>query len=547
MLQFLDFNSASTTAATADCLGAPRPQNVKKRKKEETSEATIAATTRLREEGDEDDQGEGATAELELEDRKEKRERRHTRLSGAGAPPVLLCSASPSRPGSVEDVGEAEEEEEEDLGESSSTASTLAAAQVAAAAAATLEGIPTEVLYLILGHLPPHELCRVALVCQRWHEAVADDFLWQRIHSALIAPCEQQSATASAAAADGEVSAPPAGRVWRQRCVEVACALQKYFGLELGQEADFTLSLSLTETKKIERVYPNLLWAVNYGYARIVERLLARMVALCPSAKPTSGGVVASLVNYKWRNTIFPNYNYPEWFEATLYESIVRYNDSLLHVAARKGFTMIVQLLLANGAAPDPPAVDLETPLYFAARFGHVEVLRILISHKAAVDSVNTIGGTPFHRAVLEGQVEAAAFLLSCGANVGHRQTQSRRNVLHEAVTTDRVALLEHLLALSSSSADDAVLRQWEDLTDQSDESGYTPLMLACKSGSVDMARLLRRVQVSAGGPERAANLSNAVALSRASNHAEALLALFPAEALRDDAAEAPPHDPHLE
>jgi hypothetical protein len=318
MLQFLNFNSASTTAATADCLGAPRPQNMKKRKKEETSEATIAATTRLREEGDEDDQGEGATAELELEDRKEKRERRHTRLSGAGSPPVLLCSASPSRPGSVEDVGEAEEEE--DLGESSSTASTLAAAQVAAAAAAaTLEGIPTEVLYLILGHLPPHELCRVALVCQRWHEAVADDFLWQRIHSALIAPCEQHAtaSAAAAAAADGEVSAPPAGRVWRQRCVEVACALQKYFGLELGQEADFTLSLSvcsclllcscvrscltpfgpirrvacaaqLTETKKIERVYPNLLWAVNYGYARIVERLLARMVALCPSAKPTS-------------------------------------------------------------------------------------------------------------------------------------------------------------------------------------------------------------------------------------------------------------------
>ena len=119
--------------------------------------------------------------------------------------------------------------------------------------------------------------------------------------------------------------------------------------------------------------------------------------------------------------------------------------------------------------------------------------------------------------------------------------------MLHEAVTTDRVALLEHLLALSSSSsADDAVLRQWEDLTDQSDESGCTPLMLACKSGSVDMARLLRRLQVSAGGPERAANLANAVALSRASNYAEALLELFPAEALRDDAAEAP-HDPHLE
>jgi len=245
MLQFLNFNSASTTA---DCLGAPRPQNVKKRKKEE-SEATIAATTTTQEEGDEDDQGEGATADLELEDRKEKRERRHTRLSGTGAyPPVLLYAASPkSRPGSrVEDVleeAEEEEEEEEDLGcESSSysTAPTLAAAQVA-----TLEGVPMEVLYLILGHLPPHELCRVALVCQRWHEAVADDFLWQRIHSALIAPCEQQSATASAAAPDGVPAPSPGGRVWRQRCVEVACALQKYFGLELGHEADFTLSLSV--------------------------------------------------------------------------------------------------------------------------------------------------------------------------------------------------------------------------------------------------------------------------------------------------------------
>jgi hypothetical protein len=40
-------------------------------------------------------------------------------------------------------------------------------------------------------------------------------------------------------------------------------------------------------TKKIERVYPNLLWAVNKGYARIVERLLARMTALSPPARPS--------------------------------------------------------------------------------------------------------------------------------------------------------------------------------------------------------------------------------------------------------------------
>jgi hypothetical protein len=86
-------------------------------------------------------------------------------------------------------------------------------------------------------------------VCQRWYDAVADDFLWQNIHLALIGPCEQPLVNAADSDDQAETAAAEApvadGRMWRHRCVEVALATRRYFGLELGQEAGLTFSDSV--------------------------------------------------------------------------------------------------------------------------------------------------------------------------------------------------------------------------------------------------------------------------------------------------------------
>jgi len=81
----------------------------------------------------------------------------------------------------------------------------------------SLESLPNEVFYLILGQLAPKELGRAALVCRHWHSAVTDDFLWQAVHATLLGPWHGFSQI-------------------RQRCMRAARALQRHFGLEIGQE-----------------------------------------------------------------------------------------------------------------------------------------------------------------------------------------------------------------------------------------------------------------------------------------------------------------------
>lgn len=76
-----------------------------------------------------------------------------------------------------------------------------------------------------------------------------------------------------------------------------------------------------------------------------------------------------------------------------------RNGASLLRIAASRGETRMVRLLLHYGASPDLPDISGKTPLYQASSDGYSEIVRLLIEHGA--DPNHTDGeGSPLEWAV---------------------------------------------------------------------------------------------------------------------------------------------------
>ena len=58
------------------------------------------------------------------------------------------------------------------------------------------------------------------------------------------------------------------------------------------------------------------------------------------------------------------------------------------------------------------------TPLHLAAEKGHTEVVRVLVKFGASTEALNYRQYTPMHRAALLGHVDAVGALLELGAKV---------------------------------------------------------------------------------------------------------------------------------
>ncbi|XP_054288123.1 ankyrin-3-like [Macrosteles quadrilineatus] len=82
-----------------------------------------------------------------------------------------------------------------------------------------------------------------------------------------------------------------------------------------------------------------------------------------------------------------------------------------LHVAASKGYTQVVKLLLENGVAPSSVNSNNETPLHVAAKAGHYDVCRLLLKHGAVYNSRSKVKKTPLELATENNHEEVAHLL----------------------------------------------------------------------------------------------------------------------------------------
>ena len=204
-----------------------------------------------------------------------------------------------------------------------------------------------------------------------------------------------------------------------------------------------------------------------------------------------------------------------------------------LHMAALKGNTALVRLLLENGAKVDLPTPGQgSTPLFFAAS---AEVAALLLDTGASPKARNTKGQMPLHAALKAGREPVARLLVERGAPLNVPDEKGWKPLYAAAVlpTRDLYDLMVQKGApvdlVGAAMAGDvagmkALLAGGQD-TEAANESGATLLHVVASLGRPEAARLLL---------ERGANPARATGSGNTPLHFSGLVLYPGSRALRD-------------
>lgn len=144
-----------------------------------------------------------------------------------------------------------------------------------------------------------------------------------------------------------------------------------------------------------------------------------------------------------------------------------------LHMAATRGFIETASILLQHGASVNALDRSDRTPLLLAVSRGLDEMVKLLISHGAKVNVEDILGYTPLCQAVWQQEKEIVRVLLAAGAKLTHSD-----RLLHCAILHRRPDIAELLISAGS-------------IVNLRDDSGDTPLIIASRSGQVNIVNLL--------------------------------------------------------
>lgn len=127
-----------------------------------------------------------------------------------------------------------------------------------------------------------------------------------------------------------------------------------------------------------------------------------------------------------------------------IHEDLDQYLPTL-HIAALRGRTSIIPVLLDHGLDIHEPDFEGRTALHLAAMNGHTEAVRILLQRGAAINMTDSAQRTPIHWAALQQKMETLQMLIGCGADV-NATDKNLWTVAHICVERGWEAGLTHVL-----------------------------------------------------------------------------------------------------
>jgi ankyrin repeat protein len=152
--------------------------------------------------------------------------------------------------------------------------------------------------------------------------------------------------------------------------------------------------------------------------------------------------------------------------------------STALEYAVLTGHTAVVKLLLAAGADTTRRYRYDQTVLHLAAARGFPQILESLVSSQAAINPVDANGNTPLDEAVLHNQMASIRFLISHGAEVKYTHATDGRGPVHEAAIKGFSSILPLLVDAGANPV-------------RRDRSGQTPLDLALAYKNVNVVAAL--------------------------------------------------------
>lgn len=162
-------------------------------------------------------------------------------------------------------------------------------------------------------------------------------------------------------------------------------------------------------------------------------------------------------------------------------------------VAADRGFSRIVRVLMDNGAEVSVSARDGNTALISAAQRGHLAVVQMLLEGKANVQAVTSQGFTALHVAAADGHSKVVKALLEAGADKDSRMPNGV-TPLYLASMDGHLGAVRELLRARADPSLARAISSWE---------RGIPLDVAAQGGHTEVVReFIKRLGVVAcGGP----------------------------------------------
>ncbi|KAK1884088.1 Ankycorbin [Dissostichus eleginoides] len=159
---------------------------------------------------------------------------------------------------------------------------------------------------------------------------------------------------------------------------------------------------------------------------------------------------------------------------------------SALHVAAARGHTDCLSVILAHGADLSITDAAGLNPLHLAAKNNHIECCKKLIQSKCPIDAVDSSGKAALHHAAASGNIQTVQLLCELKTPVNLKDADGLTPLLLSA---------KHAHAEVCSTLVDCGAE-----VNTFDNSGRTALMLATESGALSVVEVLiqRRADLTA-------------------------------------------------